>query len=85
LLTSEPYQPLIDKLDLKKFQTLQTPRSYINCTEDIALPPGPDWGWHPRMSSRLGLYRLVQLPGSHEVMFTAPQRLAEAIVAAGRD
>ncbi len=85
LLTSEPYQPLIDKLDLKKFQTLQTPRSYINCTEDIALPPGPEWGWHPRMSSRLGLYRLVQLSGSHEVMFTAPQRLAEAIVAAGRD
>ena len=85
LLSPEPYQPFIDKLDLKKFATLQTPRSYINCTEDIALPPGPEWGWHPRMSSRLGLFRLVQIPGSHEVMFTAPQRLAGAIVDAGRD
>ena len=84
LLSPEPYQPFIDKLDLKKFYALQTPRSYINCTEDIALPPG-EWGWHPRMSGRLGLYRLVQTPGSHEVMFTAPQRLAEAIVMAGRD
>lgn len=85
LLSPEPYQPFIDKLDLKKFATLQTPRSYINCTEDIALPQGPEWGWHPRMSNRLGLFRLVQIPGSHEVMFTAPERLAGAIIDAGRD
>jgi pimeloyl-ACP methyl ester carboxylesterase len=85
LLSPEPYQPFVDKLDLKKFGSLQTPRSYINCTEDTALPQGPDTGWHPRMSSRLGLFRLVQIPGSHEVMFTAPQRLAGAIVEAGRD
>ncbi|MEZ5705209.1 MAG: alpha/beta hydrolase [Burkholderiaceae bacterium] len=59
-LSAEPYQPFRDKLDLKKFYALQTPRSYINCTEDTALPQG-EWGWHPRMSSRLGLFRLVQL------------------------
>lgn len=83
-LSSEPFQPFVDKLDMKKFYTLTMPRSYINCTEDTALPPG-EYGWHPRMSSRLGLHRLVQLPGSHEVMFTAPQRLAQAIIAAARD
>jgi pimeloyl-ACP methyl ester carboxylesterase len=83
-LSSEPYQPFRDKLDLKKFYALQTPRSYINCMEDTALPPG-EWGWHPRMSSRLGLFRLVQIKGSHEVMFTAPDRLAAAIVEAARD
>ena len=77
-------QPFIDKLDLKKFYSLQTPRSYINCTEDTALPPG-EWGWHPRMSNRLGLYRLVQIAGGHETMFTAPERLAAAIIEAGRD
>lgn len=85
LLSPEPYQPFIDKLDLKRFYALQTPRSYINATEDTALPPGETWGWHPRMSSRLGLFRLVQIKGSHEVMFTAPERLAEAIVEAGQD
>lgn len=83
-LSPEPLQPSKDKLDLKKFYSLEIPRSYINCTEDIALPPG-EWGWHPRMSSRLGLYRLVQMPGSHEVMFTNPAGLAEKIIEAARD
>jgi len=83
-LSPEPLQPSKDKLDLKKFYSLDIPKSYINCTEDIALPPG-EWGWHPRMSNRLGLYRLVQMPGSHEVMFTNPAGLAEKIAEAGRD
>jgi len=83
-LSPEPYQPCTDKLDLKKFYLLQTPKSFINCTEDIALPPG-EWGWHPRMSSRLGLHRLVQMPGSHEVIYTNPGGLAEKIWEAGRD
>jgi len=84
LLSPEPLEPSRDKLDLKKFYSLDIPKSYINCTEDIALPPG-EWGWHPRMSNRLGLYRLVQMPGSHEVMFTNPAGLAEKIIEAGRD
>jgi len=83
-LSPEPYQPCTDKLDLKKFYSLQIPRSFINCTEDTALPPG-EWGWHPRMTSRLGVYRLVQMPGSHEVIYTNPALLAQKIVEAGRD
>lgn len=83
-LTPEPYQPLIDKLDLKKFYSLEIPKSYLNCTEDTALPPG-EWSWHPRMSSRLGHYRLVQMPGSHQVMFSKPESLAVKLLEAGRD
>jgi pimeloyl-ACP methyl ester carboxylesterase len=83
-LSPEPYQLFNDKLDLKKFYSLETPRSYLNCTEDIALPPG-EWGWHPRMSTRLGLFRLVQMPGSHEVLFTNPKGLSEKLIEAGRD
>ena len=83
-LSPEPYRCFTDKLDLGAFYASQVPRSYLNCTEDIALPPG-EWGWHPRMSSRLGLYRLVQMPGSHEVMFTNPGGLAAKLVEAGRD
>jgi hypothetical protein len=37
------------------------------------------------MSHRLGLFRLVQMPGSHEVLFTDPEGLADAIDRAGRD
>src|SRR5208282_1987226 len=40
LLSPEPFPPLCDKLELKKFYALTTPRSFINCTEDTALPPG---------------------------------------------
>jgi pimeloyl-ACP methyl ester carboxylesterase len=84
MLHPEPPRMFFDKLDLKKFYTLQIPRSYLNCTEDTALPPG-EWGWHPRMSGRLGLYRLVQMPGSHEALFTNPEGLADKIIEAGRD
>ncbi len=83
-LSPEPYQPFNDKLDMGRFYTLTIPKSYINATEDVALPQG-EWGWHPRMSNRLGLFRLVQMPGSHEVMFTNPIGLAEKIIEAGRD
>ena len=84
-LSSEPYQPFLDKLDLVRFYQHQIPKSYLNCTEDNALPQGPEWGWHPRMSQRLGLYRLVQMSGSHEVVFSNPTGLAEKLVEAGRD
>lgn len=83
-LSPEPFAPFAARLDLKAFNALSIPRSYLNCTEDTALPPG-EWAWHPRMSSRLGLYRLVQMPGGHEVLFTNPQGLARALVDAGRD
>jgi len=83
-LSTEPYQPLIDKLDLKQFYSLSIPKSYLYCTEDTALPQG-EWGWHPRMSNRLGQFRFVQMPGSHEVMFSSPVGLAEKIIVAGRD
>ncbi len=80
----QPAQPFRDKLDLKRFYSLDIPRSYLNCTEDIALPPGPEYGWHPRLSQRLGLYRLVQMPGDHESLLTSPELLAQKLVEAGR-
>jgi pimeloyl-ACP methyl ester carboxylesterase len=83
-LSPEPYQPWLDKLDLKQFYALSIPKSYLYCTEDNLLPQG-EWGWHPKMSSRLGLFRFVQMPSSHEVMFSNPVGLAEKIIVAGRD
>jgi pimeloyl-ACP methyl ester carboxylesterase len=83
-LSPEPFQQFREPLDLKKFYALDTPKSYLMCTEDTAQPHG-DWGWHPKMSNRLGLHRLVQMPGSHEVVFTNPIGLADKIIEAGRD
>jgi pimeloyl-ACP methyl ester carboxylesterase len=59
--------------------------SYINCTDDNSLPASAEWCWHPRMSSRLGLCRVIQTRGSHEVLFTNPAGIAAAIIDAGRD
>lgn len=73
-----------EQLDLKKFARLETPRSYLNCTEDIAFPQHAG-GWHPGMSGRLGVFRLVQMPGSHESMYTRPAALADKLIEAGRD
>jgi pimeloyl-ACP methyl ester carboxylesterase len=62
---------------------MQIPKSYINGTEDTSLPHSMPW--HPRLSEKLGLYRLVQTPGSHELCFTNPALLAGKIMEAGRD
>jgi pimeloyl-ACP methyl ester carboxylesterase len=58
-------------------------KSYVNCQQDIAMPHGHPW--HPRMSERLGLFRLVECAGSHEMWFSNPPVLADAIERAGRD
>jgi pimeloyl-ACP methyl ester carboxylesterase len=81
-LSPAPYQQVLEPLNLTKFYALDTPRSYLTGDADVALPPG-DWGWHPRMSSRLGPHRLVQMPGSHELIFSNPFGLADKIIEAG--
>jgi pimeloyl-ACP methyl ester carboxylesterase len=62
---------------------LDVGKSYINCRQDTAMPHSLPW--HPRLSERLGLFRLVECEGSHELCFTDPQLLARKIVEAGRD
>lgn len=75
--------PQLEKLDMKGFRQLSIPKSYINFTDDHALPHG-EFGWFPRMAHRLGLCRVIQKPGSHEVCYTNPRLLAEALIEAGR-
>jgi len=78
-LCPEPNQPNVEKLDLKVFHTLDIARSYIHCRQDASLPPG---SFHPRMSARLGTFKLVEMDGSHEVMFTRPAEVAERLIEA---
>lgn len=83
-LHPEPFGPIIEPIDLTAFEALQIPTSYINPTEDVVFPIG-EWGFFPRMYQKVAPCRLVQLPGSHEVMYSNPEALAAALVAAGRD
>lgn len=83
-LNPHPIRTLKDPIRLETNPAdMQVGKSYLNCTEDIAMPAGHPW--HPRLSEKLGLYRLVQMPGSHEACFTNPTLLGEKIMEAGRD
>jgi len=78
-LTPEPNQVNLEKLDLKRFYSLVVPKSFIYCRQDKALPQGY---FHPSMSSRLGVFKLLEMDGGHEVMFTRSAELAETIIEA---
>ncbi|OPH57878.1 salicylate esterase [Paenibacillus ferrarius] len=86
-ITPEPAGPFYEKLDLKKFYSLTVPRSYLFLTDDTVLPLGsPDYGWHPHMSSRLGLFRLIQTNGDHmSTVQYDPKRIARKLYEAARD
>lgn len=81
-LVPQPYAPWTEKLDLGEFYRVRLPRSYIALADDRVLPPGK---WHPEMSSRLATFKLVEMGGSHEVMFTRPAGLARKLVEAADD
>jgi len=83
-LNPQPYRTFTDPVSLSRpLAALPVGKSYVNCQQDTAMPHSLPW--HPRLSERLGLFRLVECPGSHETLFSAPQRLAQAIIEAGRD
>jgi pimeloyl-ACP methyl ester carboxylesterase len=77
-LNPHPYRTFTEPL-----AALPVGKSYLNCVLDVALPASLPW--HPRLSERLGLFRYLEAPGSHEAWFTRPAELAQAIIAAGRD
>nr|WP_240464321.1 alpha/beta hydrolase [Paenibacillus apiarius] len=85
-VTPEPAGPLFEKLDLTKFYSFDIPKSYFYLTDDTAVPQGEQYGWHPHMSSRLGLFRLITAKGDHMTPFhTNPTMVAQKLVEAGRD
>jgi pimeloyl-ACP methyl ester carboxylesterase len=83
-LNPHPMKTLRDKISLStKVADFKFGKSYINCTKDIVCANGHPW--LSRFSEKLGAFRLIQIPGSHEICFTNPERIATAIVAAGAD
>jgi pimeloyl-ACP methyl ester carboxylesterase len=83
-LNAQPYRTFADKISLSKNPSeMMIAKSYINATEDTALPQ--HYSWHPRLSQKLGFFRLVQMRGSHTICFSNPKLLAESIMMAGRD
>lgn len=83
-LNPHPYKTFTDPIRLTKPpEAMEVGKSYLSCQDDIAMPASLPW--HPRLSEKLGLYRLISMPGSHETLFTNPLLLGKKIVEAGRD
>jgi pimeloyl-ACP methyl ester carboxylesterase len=83
-LNPHPYRTFTDPIHLQRpLAELPVGKTYLNCRQDTALPHGLPW--HPHLSERLGLFRLVECDGSHEMWFSQPQVLAQAIQLAARD
>jgi pimeloyl-ACP methyl ester carboxylesterase len=83
-LNPHPAKTFKDKLTLKtELAASPIGKSYLNCLQDTSLPHS--FPWHPRLSEKLGLFRYVAMPGSHEACFTNPGLLGEKIIEAGRD
>ncbi|MGB3068026.1 MAG: alpha/beta hydrolase [Ottowia sp.] len=83
-LNPHPYRTFTEATGIQKpLAELAVGKSYVNCRQDTAMPHGLPW--HPRLSERLGLFRLVECDGSHEMWFSNPAVLADAIGRAGRD
>lgn len=83
-LNPHPYRTFTEPVSLKtELAALEIGKSYVNFQQDAAMPHSMPW--HPRLSERLGLFRLVEGPGSHEIWFTNPALAAQKVVEAGRD
>ncbi|MDF2926128.1 MAG: alpha/beta fold hydrolase [Paenibacillaceae bacterium] len=86
-ITPEPGKPLFEKLDLKKFYSLNIPKSYVYLTEDNVMPQGNSrYGWFPHMAERLGMFRLIKGHGDHMTNArTEPCMVARKIYEGSRD
>lgn len=78
-LVPEPHAPIFETLSLTSFPTMEIPTVYINCRDDQTMPPGT---FHPAQTSRLPATQLIEIDGDHETLLTAPERLADALMAA---
>lgn len=79
LLSPQPIQPILDKLDQRAFYDLRFPSGFVSCRQDLSLGQP---SWHERFGRRLGPHRHVEIEGSHESCFTRPIELADAILEA---
>jgi thioesterase domain-containing protein len=77
-LVPEPWAPIFDPVRLSHRTSAPAPAAFVAFRDDRTTPPGY---WHPQMTDRLVAPRILELDGDHQAMLTAPDRLAEALLA----
>jgi pimeloyl-ACP methyl ester carboxylesterase len=77
-LVPQPIAIFTTPVSTQEFQNLTIPRAVVFCKDDASLPPGAYLG----MAQGLGDYKLVEVTGSHEALFTNPGVVAEGLIEA---
>lgn len=77
-LVPQPLALFTARVITKDFENLNVPKSVVFCKDDASLPPGA----YLAMAKSLGKYRLVELEGSHEALFTNPSIVANGLLKA---
>jgi pimeloyl-ACP methyl ester carboxylesterase len=75
-LVPDAYRPVFEPIRLRRPVHRELPAGFLAFTRDQTMPPG---FWHPGMSSRLNGGGVVEIDGDHEILLTAPDRLADAL------
>jgi pimeloyl-ACP methyl ester carboxylesterase len=70
-LTPQLFSPWTERLDLRRFDALDVPRTYIHCLRDMAIPPARA----AQYAARLGVTP-IDMDCAHNAMMSQPDALA---------
>ena len=73
-LTPQPFQPWVDRVDMRRFYAMAVPRTYVRGLRDAAIPPAKA----AEDAARLGVTP-VDLDTAHGSMLSAPDALAKIL------
>jgi len=77
-LVPQPIALFTTAISTHNFEELNIPISIVFCKDDASLPPGAYLG----MAQGLGDYKLIEVVGSHEALFTNPGVVAKGLIKA---
>ena len=77
-LVPQPIALFTTPVHTEAFEKLNIPQTVLFCKDDASLPPGSYMG----MASALGNYKLIELEGGHETLFTNPAVVANGLLQA---
>lgn len=77
-LVPQPIALFTTPVDTQNFDNLSVPKSVVFCKKDISLPPDA----YLEMAKSLGKYKLVELDGGHEALFTNAPIVAQGLLQA---
>ena len=77
-LVPQPMALFTTPVNTAEFEKLTIPKTVLFCKDDASLPPGAYLG----MAQGLGDFKLVEVSGSHESIFTNPAVVAEGLIRA---